>query len=1328
VFALTVPILSPGPVELSLRAETERGYCTHEVTLNVPVPAKPELPDPVRAMIETARIDERGVLHVVGWAVSLSAFEKMQIFLGEHLVGEAQRGLRRDDVAVMLPEYANAGTSGFLLHREVTDEQLRAQTLRLIIVADGGVRRAFTAQVERPARVQRPAREKLAKVAIEECRLTDDGIFAIKGWGVATSGVTNITVAIDDTEFAATTPGEERADVGNSYPRAVGAGMSGFRLQRRLEGRFEGEHIVRVTVRGHDGEHNSDTQTITAWRSAGDDEVATTPARSEAEAMRFYLDTPACKDGVAIETVRGFLSLRGWAFGRDGIERIDVFVDEVPQGRAHHGIRREDLNKSFPGENALLSGFAMMLPPQVMKKGEHIVRLEVRDKAGRFKETSFKVLADHAADGPGPWALRSKLPQAEIDLQHAILTARACRPAWTVLLAPGLAEATTLAALIDTVETLRWQAYESWRAIILAGSPEDAMTFRAAMDTAHADLRGRIAVQVLDPAAGLETLAPPDGWLTVLGAGDRLGEDALLELTLEAALSPAADFIYSDERRVDPSDGMDKAFFKPDFSPDLLLSMNYIGRAWAASTALLRTVSLTQGDLVRAGEYDMILRLTERAGQVLHVAKVLCGRARRTESRMVERAALQQAMRRRKIRGSLAPGPIASTWRVQREIAGPVAGQMVSIIIPTVASRGFIRTAIESIRAHTAWPAYEIVVLDNIPANGSAGQLEWKAWIAGAADVVVEITDAFNWSRFNNVGALAAGGSYLLFLNDDIEVTDKNWLHGLMEQAQRPEIGVVGPQLLYPDGRVQHAGMFLARQAGRHAFRFYPADEPGPFGLALTQRDVISVTGACMMIRREVFDRLGGFDEAHAVVNNDLDFSLRARAAGFAVIYTPSVSLIHHEMVSRADLADTHDSGAFLAAWGDLFLKGDPFFSRWFSPDFDDYLPDSEPVKVFTTGHPLMARERIRRILAVKVDHIGDFIIAFPAFQRLKEIFPDAELSVLAAKASVSLAALEPAIDRVIEFNFYHARSEKGRRTTSKKELAELRARLLPERFDLAIDLRRQGDTRPILQSTGARWLAGFDRGYEHRWLDIAIEFEGDVALAWKRSHAGDSLIGLVDALAAQCRADRTVIRGHVARAEDQAALRHLVPAMAASDGPVVAVHTGAGALNKQWPSASFAGLIDLLIGELAARVVVIGGADEAAFAQGVVRSVRRREAVASLVGKTSLRDLPSVLRAADLYIGNDSGPKHIAAALGVPTIGVHSGSVDAGEWGALGPAGLTIRRDMMCSPCYLALAADCHRGLACLDGIRVAEVFAACRRMLGLAVGRAARVERAAE
>jgi ADP-heptose:LPS heptosyltransferase len=193
-------------------------------------------------------------------------------------------------------------------------------------------------------------------------------------------------------------------------------------------------------------------------------------------------------------------------------------------------------------------------------------------------------------------------------------------------------------------------------------------------------------------------------------------------------------------------------------------------------------------------------------------------------------------------------------------------------------------------------------------------------------------------------------------------------------------------------------------------------------------------------------------------------------------------------------------------------------------------------------------------------------------------------------------------------------------------------------RFDLAIDLRRQADTRVILQHSGARWLAGFDQDYGAKFLDIAVEFEGDVARNFKRSHVSDSLIQLVDTVAAACESNRQGVLSPMPAAAARARLSSLPGMEQMADAlfarPVVAVHTGAGAVNKQWPAASFAGLIDLLVGHEEVNVAVIGGPDEAEFAADVLRQTRRSERVFSLVGKTSLKNLPIALLACDLYVG----------------------------------------------------------------------------------------------
>ena len=683
-------------------------------------------------------------------------------------------------------------------------------------------------------------------------------------------------------------------------------------------------------------------------------------------------------------------------------------------------------------------------------------------------------------------------------------------------------------------------------------------------------------------------------------------------------------------------------------------------------------------------------------------------------------AALTRALARRSIAAKVRPGLVPGTWHARRTT--PVSGK-VSIIIPTCAAKGHIETCLTTLRALTAHRDFEIICVDNIP----AAEASWKAFLRTHADKVVDMPVAFNWSRFNNRAAAVADGEYLLFLNDDVEIIEPGWLGAMLEEAARPGTGIAGARLLYPNRTVQHAGMFLGLGIGRHAFRHAAEDDPGYFGLALTRREVIAVTGACMLVRRAVFDQLGGFDEAHGVINNDLDFCLRAHRAGLRTLYTPHATLIHHELASRETMTEDFDTARFTGAWGSLFAAGDPYFNPRLSRHSDDYRPDDEGIRAVWSGHPLIHRADVKRILVVKLDHIGDFITALPAIRRLKALFPAAHLTVLAAPASTAFAEMEAAIDAFIPFEFFHARSQLGERELTPEDLAALAALLAPHRFDIAVDFRKHMSTRPILRHTGARILAGYDSLDRYPWLDIALEWEGDKALQHKRGHITDDLLHLVAAIDAACEPDRKLIDPRpppMTREELPEQARPLFTR------PVVAIHPGAGNITKQWPEAHMADLIALLIERNDVAVLLIGGEDDRDIAASILERVARSGRVApgriaSAVGAVTLRDLPRLLAACALYVGNDSGPKHIAAAMGVPTIGIHSGVVDPGEWAPMGERTVALYRNMSCSPCYLAKADDCPRGLACIRLLepalvhRMAETFLA--RPVGPAASRAA-------
>ena len=1260
---------------------------------------------PMLLRLEECKVSEEAVLRVRGWTVGLAAIDEIRVYLEDRLLGVAQKGVPRGDVAAVYPDYPDSAHAGFLLMHQLGEGAATGQTVRVAARMFGGIVREARTTLSMPAVIRRSA-PAAAEVHLhcDDVALTEDGAVTLTGWAVCAAGLAEIEVELGGTLVGLAETGRDRPDVGNHFPHIPTARSAGFRFAGRAETRVTGEQIVRVIARGRDGAEKVANLPVLAMPAADSPQVG----EDGGNGIRFYLDTPqytAGPDGnVARETVRGFLSLAGWALAPAGIAGVEVFVDGTSLGEAYYGIRREDIGNAFPGmANALLCGFAMLVPPPVLRRGRHEIRVIVRDKAGTSSQVDVTVNAEPAAGEAGPWQLRSKMTDGERRLLLDIIDAGGTRPTVALLMRfdPGRPGAVRRARA--SIDSLRRQVYGSWHLTIVA----DAELTDELLD-GNADLADRIRIGAPQPWQ--------DGdWVGLLNAGDVLGVDALIELAVAARQNETAEFLYADERRADPADGEMKAFFKPGWSPDLLLSTNYIGRLWLARAALLSRCAITPDSLAADGDYDLVLRLTEQASGIVHVARVLSERSRKLlEPPAAERAALRTALTRRGLRARVAPGCLPGTYRVQRRV---VTKGLVSIIIPTVATRGLVQICIDSIRQKSTWRNVEIVVLDNIAED----DLIWRRWVAGNADVVVRIAEKFNWSRFNNLGVAQAHGEFLLFLNDDIEVLEshRDWLECLLEHAERPEVGVVGPQLLYPDRKVQHAGMFLAEGVARHAFRFSPQDEPGPFGLALTQRNVIAVTGACFMVRRDWFEELGGFDETHSVINNDLDFCLRSHRAGKAVVFTPHTTLIHHEMVSRAKIRDIYDAAGFDAAWRATFLQGDPYFSPHLSTDYDDYVPEAEPVRVLHVGHPIVEAARVKRLLVVKLDHIGDFIAAMPAMRRLKTLFPNAELHVLAAKASQSLAALEPAIDRMHEFNFFHAKSAEGRLEVEEDALQALQARLAPLHFDLAIDLRRQGDTRPVLRFTGATWLAGFDQGNQYPYLDIAIDWEGDIARTSKRLHVSDALLQCVESIGVSCGTDRSIIPQFLSRDAARAeialldAVAPLLPELFARR--LVCVHPGAGNENKQWPVASFAGLIDLLVERDDANIVMIGGPDEVAVAEEVRALVRHTERVFMLVGRTSLRDLPKVLRACDLYVGNDSGPKHMAAAIGVPTIGIHSGSVDAGEWGPMGPAALALRRDMTCSPCYLARLSDCHRNLACMRGLKVGDVHRAARMLLSL-------------
>jgi O-antigen biosynthesis protein len=398
-------------------------------------------------------------------------------------------------------------------------------------------------------------------------------------------------------------------------------------------------------------------------------------------------------------------------------------------------------------------------------------------------------------------------------------------------------------------------------------------------------------------------MEPDEDYTILADAGDEFAPHALFTVADALDRQPGADLLYSDEDRLDVLGRRTNPFFKPDWSPELLQSSNYIGALLACRRGLIGQAgglgANRESDPLLTRDHDLAMRLTARANTIIHVPRVLYHR--RATADIVGRAPMSR------------PEITVSEH------------DHVAILIPTC-TPSLLRQSVESIRKATAYPHYSIVVIDN--SRGRAVKAFADAHQLGHCDFRGR---PFNYSSLNNDAVRTTTAPLLLFLNDDTIAIEAGWLGAMVELAHKPGTGAVGARLLYPDGTIQHAGVVIGIHGTcDHAFRGLPADQPHYHGLAAATREVSAVTGACLMTPRPCFDRCGGFDEeAFPVAFQDIDYCLRVRREGYRVVYTPRATLYHHESVSigtekvRPERAEVE---AFRRRWKTV-IQCDPFYS-----------------------------------------------------------------------------------------------------------------------------------------------------------------------------------------------------------------------------------------------------------------------------------------------------------------------------------------------------------------------------------------------------------------
>ena len=396
-------------------------------------------------------------------------------------------------------------------------------------------------------------------------------------------------------------------------------------------------------------------------------------------------------------------------------------------------------------------------------------------------------------------------------------------------------------------------------------------------------------------------------YLALFDHDDLLSPNALFEVA-SAIEKEKADVIYTDEDKV-TSDLKEhfQPHFKPDFNPDLLCANNYICHLFVVKRSLALKLGGQDPAYDGAQDYDFIFRCTENAEKIVHIAKILyhwrvhqASTADNPSSKLYAfdagKRAIEAHLARIGAKAEVSHTKDLGFYRVKYQVQG---NPLVSIVIPNKDEKETLKKCLESIWKKTSYPDYEIILVEN---NSTTQEIrDYYKELDGKERVRVVYWDKeFNYSAINNFGISYAEGEYILCLNNDITVISPDWLEELLANCQRPEVGIVGARLYYPDNTIQHAGIVLGMGGcAGSLFVGLARSRGGYLHKAALQQDLSAVTAACFMVKKEVFEKVGGFEEKLAVAFNDVDFCLKVRHAGYLVVYDPYAELYHHESKTR---------------------------------------------------------------------------------------------------------------------------------------------------------------------------------------------------------------------------------------------------------------------------------------------------------------------------------------------------------------------------------------------------------------------------------------------
>ncbi len=518
--------------------------------------------------------------------------------------------------------------------------------------------------------------------------------------------------------------------------------------------------------------------------------------------------------------------------------------------------------------------------------------------------------------------------------------------------------------LNEMIASVQGQTYLNWQLCLADGSDEEHSFVGEIVKQAQ-KTDSRIVYKKLEQNLGISDntnacIELATGEYISLFDHDDLLHPSALYYVVKAINDQNADFIYTDEVTFhdDNVKNLVNAHYKPDFSPDTLRSYNYICHLTTFKKSLLKKTGAFRAECDGSQDYDLILRLTEQAENIVHVPQILYfwrGHSNSTAQDIKSKPyivnaahkALSDHLKRQGLNGRVEDALIPSTYRIKYDIQGE---PLISIVIANKDQRKLLKKCISSIIERSSYRNFEIVIVENNSTQKETFEFYDEIQAQEANVRVVYWKDKFNYSLINNFGVENSKGEYVLLLNNDIEVISRDWLQEMLMFAQRADVGAVGAMLYYPDDTIQHAGVVvgIGGVAG-HSHKNFPRGSYGYMSRGAIAQNYSAVTFACVMMPKKVFEQVGGIDGKFEVAFNDVDMCLRIREQGYLVVFTPYAELYHYESKSRGD-EDTPEKvkrfnseiDRFKNRWGQVLEKGDPYYNPHLTLHYEDFSFKSE--------------------------------------------------------------------------------------------------------------------------------------------------------------------------------------------------------------------------------------------------------------------------------------------------------------------------------------------------------------------------------------------------